>query len=149
VPLGNERREAASSGWSVITFARAPCGVVARLPPAGRTFMTRARSRVDVVREVDGARFLASDLPPGRVAVLFCADWCGYCHRFTPAFRRASPDAWIVDVSDEESPPWDAFAIRVVPTVILFEDGEPRKRWAGILGEREAEEIASIAKPGP
>lgn len=92
------------------------------------------------MREVPGAAFRASDLPPGRVAVLFCADWCGYCHRFLPHFRRV-PGGVAVDVSDEDLPAWDEHDLRVVPTVVLFEDGRPVQRWAGALGAEHAEQI--------
>lgn len=92
------------------------------------------------MREVPGDAFRASDLPPGRVAVLFCADWCGYCTRFLPHFRKV-PGGLAVDVSDEDLPVWDEYRIEVVPTVILFEDGKPARQWAGVLTAQHAEEI--------
>lgn len=98
-----------------------------------------------VVHQADGARFLASDLPPGRVAVCFCADWCGYCHRFLPHLKRIR-DAWVVDVSDEEVPAWEAFDISVVPTVVVFEDGVPVKRWAGVLGEHHVGQVEAFLR---
>lgn len=93
-----------------------------------------------MVHEVDGARFHAVDLPPGRVAVLFCADWCGYCHRFRPHYKRLQ-QGWIVDISDEDDPLWDRYDIRVVPTVVVFENGEPRERWQGVLAAHHVEQI--------
>lgn len=93
-----------------------------------------------MVHQVDGARFVASDLPPGRVAVLFTADWCGYCHLFFPHFKRIQ-QGWVVDLSDDDAPAWNAFAVRVVPTVVVFEDGVATKRWAGVLGAAHVAQI--------
>lgn len=92
------------------------------------------------MREVDGHAFSASQLPAGRVAVMFTADWCGYCQRFLPQFRRASP-AWLVDLSEEDEPAWDDHHIAVVPTVIVFQDGAEVRRWSGVLKEAHAAEI--------
>ena len=92
------------------------------------------------MREVPGESFRAGDLPPGRVAVLFCADWCGYCHRFLTHFRKV-PGGVMVDVSDEDLPVWDEYGLRVVPTVILFEDGKPVRQWAGVLAAHHADQI--------
>jgi thiol-disulfide isomerase/thioredoxin len=104
-------------------------------------------STLRMVRQVDGASFAASDLPRGRAAVLFTADWCGYCHRFYPHFKRIQ-EGWVVDLSDDDAPAWDAFAVRVVPTVILFEDRAPKKRWAGVLGAAHVEEIEAELRRG-
>lgn len=89
---------------------------------------------------MDGSKFAASLLPSGRVAVLFCTDWCGYCHRFTPHFKRIR-EGWLVDISDEDLPLWEAYDIRVVPTVILFQDGTPVKKWAGVLADHHVTQI--------
>ena len=94
-------------------------------------------------REVPGASFQPSELPRGKVPVLFTTDWCGYCRRFLPHYRKAAPAGWTVDISDDDDPLWDSFGIRVVPTVILFEDGRPVQRWAGALNVNHAAEIQS------
>jgi len=94
-----------------------------------------------MVNQADGAHFRARELGAGRVPVMFTADWCGYCHRFAPLFKRFQ-QGWIVDLTDEDLPLWDELAIRVVPTVILFEDGIPGRRWSGVLLAKDAAEIA-------
>lgn len=71
---------------------------------------------------------------------MFTADWCGYCVRFYPHFK-ALQNGWVVDVSDEDDPLWDALAIQVVPTVIVFDGGVPKARWAGVLGRPHMEAI--------
>lgn len=106
--------------------------------------MPEAASRRPM-REVPGDRFKADELPAGLVAVLFCADWCGYCHRFLPHFRKL-PDGIAVDISDEDHPLWDAYAIRVVPTVVLFKDRVPVRQWAGVLAAHHADQIREALK---
>lgn len=101
-----------------------------------------------MVKQVDGARFRPSDLPPGRAAVMFAADWCGFCRRFYPHFKRLQ-EGWVVDISDEDDPLWDDLRIDVVPTVILFEDGVPTRRWAGVLGEGVVQQVQSALSGEP
>lgn len=94
-----------------------------------------------MVHQVPGDRFRASELPAGRVAVLFVADWCGYSHRFHLHFKKVK-EGWIVDISDEEDPLWDLHHVSVVPTVILFKDGVEERRWQGVLSAHHADQIA-------
>lgn len=76
----------------------------------------------------------------GRAVVVFTADWCPFCRRFEAVFEQASArhagSAFAVaDISDDDTDPrWDAYDIRVVPTVIAFEEGAPRERLDGTLG---------------
>lgn len=86
-----------------------------------------------MVRQVAGSAWHPSDLPEGRSLVMFTADWCGYCHRFAPLYKTFR-EQWMIDISDEDDPLWDSLGIHVVPTVILFERGVPKRRWAGVLG---------------
>lgn len=62
----------------------------------------------------------------GTWAIAFLADWCPYCRTFAPEFARLSGygfDLAVADVTSEQSPLWDRFEIEVVPTVIVFRDG--------------------------
>ena len=76
----------------------------------------------------------------GRAAVCFTADWCPHCRRFAPLFAEAAGTSQgmgfaIADISDDDTDPrWDRYAIEVVPTVLVFEDGAPIARLDGILG---------------
>lgn len=83
---------------------------------------------------------LAQALAGRTAAVLFHATWCPHCVRFVPVFRRAAgaQAAWrpveaVLD--DEDNPLWTEYAIEVVPTVILFEDGKVVKRLDGVPGQ--------------
>ena len=98
-----------------------------------------------MVNQLTGRRFSAAELPAGRVPVVFVADWCGYCRRFLPHFKQMQ-QGFVVDISDEEDPLWDHYEIQVVPTVIVFEDGEPLRKWAGVLGEKDAAAIAALVR---
>ncbi|HTW55558.1 MAG TPA: thioredoxin family protein [Thermoplasmata archaeon] len=70
-------------------------------------------------------------------AVAFAADWCPFCRAFLPRFaalRARHPQLLVGDVTSEESPLWDRFGIEVVPTVIVFVDGQPHDRFDGMGG---------------
>ena len=76
---------------------------------------------------------------PGTLAVLFAAEWCPFCQRFGPIFesalaQKSAPGA-LADLSDLENPLWEIFDIQVVPTVLVFKDGEPVYRKNGVLGQ--------------
>ena len=100
-----------------------------------------------MVHQVQGLAFRASDLPAGRVAVMFTADWCGYCHRFLSHFKRIR-EAWLVDVSDEDDPLWEIHRIQVVPTVLVFQDGVEVQRWQGVLSAHHVDQIQAILAGG-
>ena len=43
--------------------------------------------------------------------------------------------AWaLMDISDQDSPLWETFSIEVVPTIIVFKEGEAVFRKDGVLG---------------
>jgi len=68
--------------------------------------------------------------------VLFLASWCPFCRRFQPIFedaakQRAVPWA-VADVSDYDNELWDTFDIGIVPTIVVFKDGEPSFRRDGV-----------------
>jgi len=74
----------------------------------------------------------------GTLAVLFVASWCSFCRRFYPMFQAAAKKSgfpWAsVDISDDDNPLWETFSIEVVPTVIIFKEGEAVFRKDGVFG---------------
>ena len=70
----------------------------------------------------------------GTLAVTFSAKWCPYCRDFMAEFKKAelSVEKAMGDVTDEESALWDDFELNVVPTMVLFRDGEAVWRRDGI-----------------
>jgi thioredoxin 1 len=75
----------------------------------------------------------------GTIPVLFYARWCPFCTRFYPEFATALNRRGIewgeVDVSEYQNPLWELFSIGVVPTIIVFQDGEAIFRKDGVLGQ--------------
>lgn len=73
--------------------------------------------------------------------------------QFETAMNRAGLPWTEVDISDTEDPLWEAFEIKVVPTVIVFKEGQPVFRRDGILGrglsrkalEETVEEMKNLA----
>ncbi len=69
---------------------------------------------------------------------MFYAEWCPFCRMFYPQFESAMTSnglSWAeVNISDTEDPLWETFDVKVVPTVIIFKDGQPVFRRDGVLG---------------
>ncbi len=92
-----------------------------------------------MLRDIQGDAFQAEVLRRGgRQVVLFWAQWCPFCVRFKRLFdARASEteaDLVGVDISSYSDPLWDEYAVDVVPTLVVFDDGEPVDRRDGVLG---------------
>jgi hypothetical protein len=74
----------------------------------------------------------------GTWAIAFLADWCPFSRAFLPSFAALTGGDFglaIADLTDEENPLWEQFAIEVVPSVIVFRDGTPIFRADGRLME--------------
>jgi thioredoxin 1 len=83
----------------------------------------------------------------GTVAVLFEAEWCPFCRRFSPVFestlaQKGAPRA-VADLSDLENPLWETFDVDVIPTVMVFKEGEVVYRKNGILSQGLTEDVMS------
>ncbi len=72
----------------------------------------------------------------GLIVVMFYADWCPFCMVFKPTFEgfaaKESVDCGEVNISHYDDPLWEQFQIQVVPSVLVFRDGELIKRKDGV-----------------
>ena len=75
------------------------------------------------------------------VLVDFWAEWCGPCHMIAPTLEEIAKEysgkAYVLKVNVDNKPHVAAkFHIQSIPTLILFEDGEPVWREAGVQQKR-------------
>jgi len=85
----------------------------------------------------------------GTWAVGFLADWCPFCRSFEPEFAklalRDGASRVVADLTDEDNPLWERFRIEIVPSVIVFQDGDPIFRVDGKGGYGlDAADLASV-----
>jgi thioredoxin 1 len=72
------------------------------------------------------------------VLVDFYADWCGPCKMMAPILTEVKnavgEDAYIIKVDVDASPEAaSVFKVMSIPTLIIFKDGKPVWRQAGVV----------------
>jgi thioredoxin 1 len=89
----------------------------------------------------------SSELP---VVVDFWAEWCGPCKMIAPILGEIAEEhagkVKVVKVNVDENPQLARdFDVMSIPTLIVFKDGEPKRRMIGAKGKPQLlEELAEF-----
>ncbi len=63
---------------------------------------------------------------PGSHLVVFAAKWCGFCTRFVNQAREfESPlTLSLIDTDEPDESLWEDYSVKIVPTLVVFNDDE-------------------------
>lgn len=77
------------------------------------------------------------EIKEGLVLVDFYADWCGPCRMLAPVIEEVAnelPNVKIIKINvDEREGVARTYGVMSIPTVILFENGEIKKKQVGFM----------------
>lgn len=88
--------------------------------------------------------------PKGKSAVLYITSHCPYSRAFKPKFEKYAEknkgkyEFAIVYLDDYECPLWNEHNVKVVPTVVVYENGKECRRMDGRAGEGLNEDDLSV-----
>jgi protein disulfide-isomerase-like protein len=93
---------------------------------------------------------LEEDIADGKKVVLFYADWCGHCKEFKPVWDETAKEVnkdekKMIKVNCgegtiEDKKIMEKYQVDGYPTIIIFEDGKPKK----YDGKRTKEDLLAV-----
>ncbi len=96
--------------------------------------------------ELDAKTFDKTIKSPQPVAVDFWADWCMPCRIFTPVLEELSDEldgkAVFCKLNiDDHAELAEKYEVAMIPTLIVFKDGEPLDRLVGVHPKSAAHDL--------
>ena len=103
----------------------------------------------NVTRKTFEPEVLASEQP---VIVDFWAPWCGPCLAVGPVLDKIAAERpgelKVAKVNVDEEPELAAlFGVQTIPTIVLFNDGEPVAGTVGARGKSQPEKALGLSRP--
>jgi thiol-disulfide isomerase/thioredoxin len=93
---------------------------------------------LDVTDWLTKSQFEEIGKKPGSHLIVFAARWCGFCSRFLQQAKSlpvsSNAQLNLVDADNPDESLWDEYSIKIVPTLLVFDDSKVVFRRDGKSG---------------